>query len=136
MTTALEEAVARVGDKWTLLLVDALMAGPRKFNELLDGLDGLAPNVLSARLKQLEQDGVIVSSPYSQKPLRLEYRLSASGAELVGALRLLEAWGADHASGAAPMHHAACGSPVEPRWWCPTCERIVADDEADDLRYA
>jgi hypothetical protein len=34
------------------------------------------------------------------------------------------------------MHHTACGSAVEPRWWCPTCERIVADDEADDLRYA
>jgi DNA-binding HxlR family transcriptional regulator len=135
--SALEEAVARVGDRWTLLLVDALLQGPRKFNELLDDLDGLASNVLSKRLKQLEADGVVVSTPYSRKPMRVEYRLSATGAELAGALRLLRAWGADHAGEvAAPFHHDACGTPVEPRWWCPTCERVVGDDEADDLNYA
>ena len=41
----LDEAVARVGDRWTLLLVQALLEGPRRFNELLEALPGIAPNV-------------------------------------------------------------------------------------------
>jgi DNA-binding HxlR family transcriptional regulator len=136
MASALQEAVARVGDRWTLLLVDALMGGSRRFNDLLEALDGLAPNVLSARLKQLEADGVIRSTPYSKRPLRSEYSLTANGSELAGALRLLAAWGADHAGADAPLHHATCGTAVEARWWCPTCERVVGDGEADDVRYA
>jgi DNA-binding HxlR family transcriptional regulator len=77
--TALEEAVARVGDRWTLLVVNALLDGPRRFNELLDGLAGLAPNVLSKRLRQLETSGLVVVTPYSQRPPRFDYRLSATG---------------------------------------------------------
>src|SRR5258708_25305573 len=92
--SALEEAVARVGDRWTLLLVNSLLEGPRRFNELLDDLDGLAPNVLSKRLRHLEHEGVIVATPYSQRPPRFDYRLTASGSELAGALRLLAHWGA------------------------------------------
>lgn len=136
MASALQEAVARVGDRWTLLLVDALMGGSRRFNDLLESLDGLAPNVLSARLKQLEADGVVRSTPYSKRPPRSEYSLTATGRELADALRLLAAWGADHAGADAPLHHDACGTAVEVRWWCPTCERVVADGEADDVRYA
>jgi hypothetical protein len=75
--------------------------------------------------------------------VRLAYRLTESGAALAGALRLLSQWGADHprprggAAGAPaePVHHDACGTAVEARWWCPTCERLVEDDEASDLRW-
>ena len=133
---ALEEAVARVGDRWTLLVVDALLGGPRRFGELLERLEGLAPNILSRRLKQLEADGLVRSTPYSQRPLRVEYRLTASGAELAGALRLLAQWGAGRGpSGDAALHHAACGTDLEARWWCPTCARVVDDDEAADLHF-
>jgi hypothetical protein len=38
--------------------------------------------------------------------------------------------------GAAPWHHVACGTPVEARWWCRTCARVVDPDEASDLRWA
>src|SRR5215213_9417342 len=85
--TPLEDAVSRVGDRWTLLVVDALLEGPRRFNDLLDHLDGLAPNVLSKRLRHLEDEGVVVATPYSDRPPRFDYRLTASGLELVGALR-------------------------------------------------
>ena len=99
---------------------------PRRFNELLDGLDGLAPNILSARLKALEAEGILAARPYSQRPYRVAYVLTARGAELAGALRLLAHWGAQRSSsrarGAAPLHHATCGTAVEARWWCPTCE--------------
>ena len=66
----LDEAVARVGDRWTLLLVQALLEGPRRFNDLAAALPGIAPNVLSQRLKHLEREAVVVSQPYSRRPPR------------------------------------------------------------------
>ncbi|MDP8969024.1 MAG: helix-turn-helix transcriptional regulator [Actinomycetota bacterium] len=132
----LDAAVARVGDRWTLLLVDALMAGPRRFNDLLEDLRGIAPNVLSQRLKHLDRQGVVVARPYSRRPPRFVYELSAAGRELAGVLRLLAQWGAARAEDAEPLRHVACGTPMEARWYCPTCARPVADDEGEELRFA
>ena len=133
--SALEEAVARVGDRWTLLLVNSLLQGPRRFNELLDDLDGLAPNVLSKRLRHLEHEGVIVATPYSQRPPRFDYRLTAAGSELAGALRLLAHWGASGNDDAVAVKHGSCGTPMEARWYCPTCAALVDIDDADDIRF-
>ena len=132
--TPLDEALQRVGDRWTLLVVETLLPGPRRFGELLEALDGLAPNILSRRLKALEADRIIAATPYSQRPYRVAYALTAEGAELASALRLLARWGAQHATGDA-VRHATCGTPVEARWWCPTCARRVDDDEAPDLDF-
>jgi len=63
-SNALGEAVAQIGDRWSLLVIDALLSGPRRFGELLQDIDGLAPNILSRRLKQLEADAVVVAEPY------------------------------------------------------------------------
>ena len=131
----LDEAVARVGDRWTLLLVQALLEGPRRFNDLAAALPGIAPNVLSQRLKHLEREAVVVGQPYSRRPLRVAYELTAAGRELAGALRLLAQWGANRSGDADGPRHVACGTPVEARWYCPTCARTVDDDDAADLRY-
>ena len=90
-----------------------------------------APNVLSARLKLLAEQALIVSRPYSERPPRFVYELTESGRELAGALRLLADWGARTAGDAEPLRHAVCGSTLEARWWCPDCEQVV-DDAADD----
>jgi DNA-binding HxlR family transcriptional regulator len=127
----LRQAVERVGDRWVLLIVGALLDGPRRFGELGDQL-GVAPNILARRLRELEADGVVVSTPYSQRPVRLSYDLTAGGRELAGAVRLLAQWGAGPADRRAAGFHAACGSPVELRPWCPTCDRLVDDDETSD----
>lgn len=134
--SALDEAVRCVGDRWTLLLVEALRPGPRRFGELLEGLDGLAPNILSRRLKALESDGVITSAPYSRRPYRVSYALTASGAELGSALRLLAQWGAARTASGSAVEHRTCGTGLEVRWWCPTCARTVDDDEAPELDFA
>ncbi len=126
----LADALARVGDRWTLLLVAALLDGEKRFNELQEQLDGIAPNVLSARLKLLAEQALVVSRPYSERPPRFVYELSESGRELAGALRLLADWGARSGAG-EPLRHAACGSALQARWWCPSCETIV-DDAAED----
>jgi DNA-binding HxlR family transcriptional regulator len=134
----LDEAVARVGDRWTLLLVQALLDGPRRFNELVEALPGIAPNVLSKRLRHLEHERVLVSQPYSRRPPRFAYELTASGRELAGALRLLAQWGAERSGSADAegLRHLACGTPLEARWYCPTCATPVEDDDTGDLRFA
>jgi DNA-binding HxlR family transcriptional regulator len=132
----LEEAVARVGDRWTLLIVQALLGGSRRFNDLAAALPGIAPTVLSQRLKHLEREAVVVSQPYSRRPLRFAYELTASGRELAGALRLLAQWGAERSGEGDGLRHVACGTPLEARWYCPTCALPVDDDDAGDLRFA
>lgn len=131
LVSSLEEAVSRVGDRWSLLVVDSLLEGPSRFNELVERLEGLAPNVLSSRLRALERDGIVVAVPYSQRPPRFTYRLSASGTELAGAIKLLAQWGAGEAPGALHVQHSTCGTSVEARWYCPTCARLVDPDDTD-----
>ena len=134
--TPLSAALDSIGDRWTLLLVEALLDGPRRFGDLQEALGGIASNVLSQRLRRLEGEGVVVAQPYSERPQRFVYELTSPGHELAGALRLLADWGARHRDAADPPRHEACGPPVEVRWWCPTCERPVGGDEATNLHYA
>ena len=124
-SSPLAEALTRVGDRWILLVVEALLPGPRRFNDLLSQIPGIAANILSDRLKRLERDGLLVARPYSQRPPRAAYQLTAEGAELAGALRLLAHWGTGHADPASAPRHPACGTPIEARWYCPTCDQLV-----------
>jgi DNA-binding HxlR family transcriptional regulator len=130
----LAEAAARVGDRWTLLIVESLLDGPLRFADFAERI-GIASNILSQRLKRLEQDAVVVAQPYSERPPRFEYELTASGRELAGALRLLADWGSRHAEGSEPLQHSSCGTPLEARWYCPTCDEVVAGED-DALHFA
>ena len=129
----LHHALDRIGDKWSLLLVAALLDGPRRFGDLLEAAPGIAPNILSQRLRRLEREALVVARPYSDRPPRFSYELTASGQELAGALRMLSDWGARHGDGEAPRH-ADCGTPLDVRWWCPSCERPVDDPDAEDVQ--
>jgi DNA-binding HxlR family transcriptional regulator len=131
---ALAAALERVGDRWSLLLVEALLDGPLRWSELRHRIEGIAPNILSARLKRLEREGVLAASAYSERPVRMVYELTVAGRELAGALRLLAQWGSRSGPGAEPVRHEACGTPVEARWYCPTCDRMVSEAEASDVR--
>lgn len=128
-SSPLAEALSRVGDRWTLLLVEALLTGPGRFNDLLDQIPGIAPNILSERLKRLERDALLVARPYSERPPRSAYELTAEGKELAGSLRLLADWGARHTDPSETPRHPACGTQIEARWYCPTCD-VLADDES------
>src|SRR4051812_17476697 len=131
-SSPLADALARVGDRWTLLAVAALLERPMRFNELQDELGGIAPNVLSARLKALTEHALIVARPYSDRPPRFVYELSDSGRELGGALPLLADWGARRAGGGQPLRHPVRGTALEARWWCPACEQPVDAPDAED----
>jgi DNA-binding HxlR family transcriptional regulator len=135
-TSALADALAAVGDRWTLLVIAALLDGPLRFGELQQRVHGIAPNVLTQRLRHLERSALLAARPYSERPPRFVYELSAAGTELAGALRLLAGWGARNAGGASTPRHAVCGTPMEARWWCPTCERPVTDEPDEELHFA
>jgi DNA-binding HxlR family transcriptional regulator len=134
-TTPLAAALERVGDRWSLLLIEALLEGPRRFGELSSAIDGIAPNILSERLKRLEGERIVRATPYSDRPPRFTYALTDEGLELAGVLRLLADWGSRGSAGAEPMRHALCGTPVEARLWCPTCSRALDEPEAEELRF-
>ena len=110
-TSPLAAALDSVGDRWTLLLVEALLDGPRRFGDLQEQLPRIAPNVLTQRLRRLEGEGLVLAQPYSERPQRFVYELTASGHELAGALRLLADWGARHGESGEPPRHDVCGTP-------------------------
>jgi DNA-binding HxlR family transcriptional regulator len=131
--TPLEHALERVGDRWSLLIVEALLDGSRRFNELAEGV-GIAPNILTDRLRRLEREGVVVARPYSERPPRMEYELTSAGHDLAGALRLLADWGSRRSEDADPLRHELCGTPLEARWYCPTCTVVIDDRAAAEAR--
>jgi len=126
--SGLESALDRVGDRWSLLVVDALLDGPRRFGELRESLPGIAPNILTDRLRRLERERIVVSTAYSTRPPRMEYALTGDGRDLASALRLLSDWGGRR-TGGEPLRHERCGTPIEARWYCPTCGLPVGDAE-------
>jgi len=126
--SALESALDRVGDRWSLLIVDALLEGPRRFGELRDALPSIAPNILTDRLRRLERERILVAAPYTTRPPRMEYTLTGDGRDLASALRLLADWGTRR-TGGEPLRHDRCGTAIEARWFCPTCAVAVADAE-------
>ena len=111
--------------------MDALLEGPRRFGEVREALPGIAPNILTDRLRRLERERILVSTPYSTRPPRMEYRLTGDGRDLASALRLLADWGSRR-TGGEPLRHDRCGTPIEARWFCPTC--AVAVDGRRDRR--
>lgn len=129
---ALDRAAALVGDRWTLLLVHALLEGPARFSDLEDRVDGISPNALTSRLRQLEDDGLVVATPYQERPTRHAYGLTDRGRELAGVLRLLAAW-ADHDAEVHLATHARCGTTLEVTHWCPTCEEPADPGDGDGL---
>jgi DNA-binding HxlR family transcriptional regulator len=131
----LAQALERVGDRWTLLLVDALLGGPRRFNELLEDVGGIAPNTLTQRLRHLERETLLVATPYSERPRRFQYQLTETGRELAAALRLLADWGSRGGADGQPLTHAACGTTLEARWYCPTCGEAVDETETSAAEF-
>lgn len=86
-----------IGERWTFLIVrDLLRQGPRKFQDFEAGLAGIGPNTLSARLKRLEEAGIVERRFYEKHPPRAEYVLTDKGRDLGPVLQALKKWGEKH----------------------------------------
>jgi DNA-binding HxlR family transcriptional regulator len=89
-------ALERVGDRWSLLVIRDLLAGAKRFTDLMDRLGGITPKTLSQRLRELEETGIVAAD---REPGRRQvwYRLTPAGADLGPVLDALGRWGLQHA---------------------------------------
>jgi DNA-binding HxlR family transcriptional regulator len=115
------KALEVVGDRWTLLLVRDMLSGPRRFQDLQQSLPGIPPNILSDRLKLMDEHGLATRRFYSEHPPRAEYALTDRGRELGVVVGALAAWGSRHVHRQTALVHAECGHPVEVKYFCRQC---------------
>lgn len=119
-----------VGDRWSILIVRELLMGQTRFQDL-QAQTGATSQMLAARLKRLDADGLIERRAYSERPLRHEYRLTPKGVHLMPVILALRTWGetwCKPAGGelAVRMFHRTCGAELDLNGRCPTCECLVA----------
>ncbi|MBZ0218658.1 MAG: helix-turn-helix transcriptional regulator [Fimbriimonadaceae bacterium] len=81
-----------VGDKWSLILVRDMITGKKKFSEFIDSPEGIPTNILTNRLKQMEQLGLIKKQQYQDRPKRYEYVLTEHGRALLPVLQEISRW--------------------------------------------
>ncbi len=123
MNCSIARALDVLGEWWTLLVVREAFRGVRRFDGFVERL-GIAPNILSARLKKLVEHGILEPRRYAEHPERHEYRLTAKGRELFPVIVALLQWGDRwYAQDGPPaiLLHDACGHPAEARFTCAHC---------------
>jgi DNA-binding HxlR family transcriptional regulator len=106
---AIANSLDIVGDKWSLLVVRDLLHGKRTYGELARSPEGIPTNILADRLKRLEGAGIIVSTPYQQRPVRYAYALTPKGSALGDVLLAFVRWGKQHIPGTVTLSEVAAG---------------------------
>ena len=92
-----------VGDRWSLLVVRDLLHGKHTYGELAASPEGIPTNILADRLKRLESAGIVVRTPYQERPIRYSYALTQKGKDLGGVLLAFVRWGKQHIPGTVAL---------------------------------
>jgi DNA-binding HxlR family transcriptional regulator len=92
----IRDLLDRLGDKWSLLVVELLGDGTRRFSELRREIDGISQRMLTLTLRHLERDGLVLRTVYPVVPPRVEYQLTPLGTSLLDAVEPLVAWTREH----------------------------------------
>lgn len=125
-----------IGERWSLLIVRAVMHGNRRFGEMQESL-GIARNVLSARLERLVEEDILERRAYQEGPPRYEYFLTEKGLDLWPALIALLHWGERYSP--APdgprrlIVHKECGGEVGERGICESCGKVLHARDAKQV---
>ena len=101
-----------IGDKWSLLVIRDLLHGKRTYGELADSPERIPTNLLADRLKRLEQAGIIVSTPYQERPVRYAYTLTDKGTALGEVLSAMVRWGKRYVPGTRTLKESASARPT------------------------
>ena len=132
-STALEVALEAVSDRWSLTLVRHLAFGPRRFTDLA-ALTSAPRDVLTSRLRSLEQDGILVRRPYGSGK-REQYELTVKGIDLAEVILVLKKWGdryRAHSADQVLLVHTVCGHPFEAEIHCSACRKTLGRDELSE----
>jgi DNA-binding HxlR family transcriptional regulator len=89
---AVSDVLARVGDKWTVLVVSALGDGPKRFNELRRALGSISQRMLTLTVRGLERDGLVTRTVFPTIPPRVDYELTKLGRSLLDPVSELGSW--------------------------------------------
>ena len=89
---AVSEVLARIGDKWTVLVVSTLGDGPKRFNELRKALGSISQRMLTLTLRALERDGLVTRTVFPTIPPRVDYELTKLGRSLLEPVSALGLW--------------------------------------------
>jgi DNA-binding HxlR family transcriptional regulator len=98
-----------LGDKWSLLVVRDLLHGKHTYGELALSPERIPTNILADRLKRLESTGIVISTPYQQRPVRYSYALTPKGKALGEVLLAFVRWGKQHIPGTVTLNQGAAG---------------------------
>ncbi len=88
-----------LGDKWTLILVRDLLTGKQRFNQFCASPEGVPTNLLAARLRKLQEQGIIEKQPYQTRPIRYAYSLTPAGRALLPVVQEICRWANAHIEG-------------------------------------
>ena len=89
---AISDVLARVGDKWSVLVVTRLGGGPMRFNELRRAIGGISQRMLTLTLRGLERDGLVIRTVFPTIPPRVDYALTPLGRDLLQPVSALGEW--------------------------------------------
>ncbi len=92
MCPRFERTAQILGKRWTSLVLRSLMSKPRRFSEIIAYVDGISDRLLSERLQELEEEGIVLRKVYTQKPVVIEYALSKKGEDLRMILESFQSW--------------------------------------------
>ncbi|WP_342513458.1 helix-turn-helix domain-containing protein [Sporosarcina sp. FSL K6-1522] len=90
--TKVEECYHIIGRKWTGLIISSMMAGPKRFSEIHTYIPALSKRMLNERMKELEDEGIVLRNVITERPVRTEYSLTKKGHDLGVALQAVESW--------------------------------------------
>jgi DNA-binding HxlR family transcriptional regulator len=127
-TCSIARTLSVMGDHWTSLLIREAFFGTRRFDEFQRNL-GIAPNILSGRLRRLVEQGILVAAPYGDWPVRHEYRLTERGLDIYQLPLAILTWGQrwlDTNESDIHLTHTACGHELKPVLSCDRCTAPIA----------
>jgi DNA-binding HxlR family transcriptional regulator len=133
MHCSVAQCLEVVGEWWSMLIVRDAFLGVGRFDQFQERL-GISRNVLNQRLAHLVEAGVLERTPYSERPVRHDYRLTKKGWDLWPVLTAMRQWGDAYAAPDGPpllLVHRACGQVVDAVMTCSACGTPI---EASDVR--
>ena len=108
----ISQVLARIGDKWSLLIVTRLGEGPLRFGQLLRSIDDISQRMLTRTLRGLERDGLVRRTVVPSLPPRVEYELTDLGRSLQGPVTVLSQWAAENLSAIDAARASYDGEPA------------------------
>jgi DNA-binding HxlR family transcriptional regulator len=136
---AVHETLARVGDKWTVMVVGVLSRGTLRYSEIRRAIDGISQRMLTLTLKGLEEDGLVRRTVHPTVPPKVEYELTKLGRSLRVPLNALHEWTLEHRPAmleARKAYAKKARTKAKPSSADPGTSDAVVGVEASDRRFA